>query len=348
MAYDNDQKEFPLPNNGKGNQKSVALLPKYFRTQTNQKFLESTLDQMVQPGVAEKLNGFIGRKESKAYVADDSYINEISNDRKNYQLEPSLVIKNDLGNYTFRKDYIDYINQIANFGGNSQNQDSLNAQEYYAWNPNIDLDKVVNFREYYWLPNGPQIISIAGQSRGVESTYTVELFNNADNLAYIFSPDGQTQLPSLTLYRGQTYTFEINSSKPAWSAPASFASSMLSVKTITLTSLPLPWGRLTVPLTPCALCFGSTPIAQETSTVSSKFTFSNFDNFSKASEREDVSSETMVSMDLRYFLLRGFICCNYLDTSIPMLRAVPSIILQAASSLLALRSFCFVLTISLI
>ena len=211
MAYDNDQKEFPLPNNGKGNQKSVALLPKYFRTQTNQKFLESTLDQMVQPGVAEKLNGFIGRKESKAYVADDSYINEISNDRKNYQLEPSLVIKNDLGNYTFRKDYIDYINQIANFGGNSQNQDSLNAQEYYAWNPNIDLDKVVNFREYYWLPNGPQIISIAGQSRGVESTYTVELFNNADNLAYIFSPDGQTQLPSLTLYRGQTYTFEINS-----------------------------------------------------------------------------------------------------------------------------------------
>ena len=211
MAYDNDQKEYPLPNNGKGNQKSVALLPKYFRTQTNQKFLESTLDQMVQPGVAEKLNGFVGRKESKAFVADDSYISEISNDRENYQLEPSLVIKDELGNYTFRKDYIDYVNQISNFGGNSQNQNSLNAQEYYAWNPNIDLDKVVNFREYYWLPNGPQIISIAGQSRGVQSTYTVDLFNNADNLAYIFSPDGQTQLPSLTLYRGQTYTFEINS-----------------------------------------------------------------------------------------------------------------------------------------
>jgi len=211
MAYDNDQQEFPLPNNGENNKKSVALLPKYFRTQTNQKFLESTLDQMVQPGVAEKLNGFVGRKESKAFVADDSYISEISDNRENYQLEPSLVIKNELGNYTFRKDYIDYINQIANFGGNSQRQDSLNAQEYYAWNPNIDLDKITNFREYYWLPNGPQIVSIAGQSRGVQSTYTVDLFNNADNLAYIFSPDGQTQLPSITLYRGQTYTFEINS-----------------------------------------------------------------------------------------------------------------------------------------
>ena len=211
MAYDNNQKEFPLPSDGKNDQKSVALLPKYFRTQTNQKFLESTLDQMVQPGVAEKLNGFVGRKESKAYVADDSYIGEISSDRENYQLEPSLLIKDELGSYTFRKDYIDYVNQIENFGGNAQNQSSVNAQEYYAWNPNIDLDKVVNFREYYWLPSGPQIVSIAGQSRGVQSTYTVELFNNADNLAYIFSPDGQTQLPSLTLYRGQTYTFEINS-----------------------------------------------------------------------------------------------------------------------------------------
>ena len=211
MAYDNDQNEYPLPADGnEERRKSESLLPRYFRTEANKKFLQATLDQLIQPGVAEKLNGYFGRRISKAYKADNNYIGDVSTSRENYQFEPASIIKDNLGNVTFYKDYNDYINQIKSFGGNVENQDILNRQEYYAWNANIDWDKFSNFREYYWLPYGPQTIRIAGQSKNVESTITVSLFNNLDNVTYQFSSDDLVQNPTLVLYKGQTYTFEIN------------------------------------------------------------------------------------------------------------------------------------------
>jgi hypothetical protein len=209
MAYDNDQNEYPLPADGKSERKSESLLPRYFRTDVNKKFLQSTLDQLTQPGVAEKLNGYYGRRISKAFNPNDNYVGDVSTQRENYQFEPVTLIKDDLGNTTFYRDYNDYLNQIKSFGGNVDNQEVLNGQEYYAWNPNIDWDKFTNFREYYWLPYGPQTIRIAGQSRGVESTVAVKLINNVDNNTYSFSTDELVNNPTLILYRGQTYTFDI-------------------------------------------------------------------------------------------------------------------------------------------
>ena len=210
MAYDNEQNEYPLPANGNNERKSESLLPRYFRTEVNKKFLQSTLDQLVQPGVAEKLNGYYGRQISKAFNPNDNYVGDISKAREDYQFEPISLIKDDLDNVVFYKDYNDYINQIKNFGGNTDNHDVLNSQEYYAWNPNIDWDKFVNFREYYWLPYGPETVRISGQSRAVTSTNVVRLFDNLDNKAYVFSSDELVQNPTLIVYRGQTYTFEIN------------------------------------------------------------------------------------------------------------------------------------------
>ena len=211
MAYDNNQNEFPVnpekPNEGV---KSTRFLPRFFRTPTNEKFLNSTLDQMIQPGVAEKLSGYFGRQVSKARKRDDTYIGAVTQQRADYQLEPATVIKDDLSNVLFYKDYQDFINQTTAFKGNTSNHSILNAQEYYAWNPNINWDKLSNFREYYWLPNGPQAIPVRGNAKEVESTYTVTLEDQGDSLALIFSPNGFTPNPKLNLYRGQTYRFEIN------------------------------------------------------------------------------------------------------------------------------------------
>ena len=211
MAYDNDQKEPALPGgNNSIRRKSENHLPRYFRTSFNSKFLSSTLDQLIQPGVAEKLNGYIGRKATKAFLPSDNYVGAVSKSREDYQLEPAAVIKDNLNNIDFYKDYNDYVNTIKFLGGNTDNHSNLNAQEFYTWNPNIDWDKFTNYREYYWLPAGPELLTVTGQAKGVTSTYTVELNDNVDNLTYIFNPDGQTNNPTLKLYRGQTYRFEIN------------------------------------------------------------------------------------------------------------------------------------------
>ena len=210
MAFNNNQKEANLPLGSNNKRTSLDFLPKYYRTPTNQKFLSSTLDQLISEGTVEKVNAFIGRKTTPAYKTTDRYLEEISVNREAYQFEPALVSKDSLGNVTFFKDYNDYINQLKFFTGADINQSFANSEEYYAWNPHIDWDKFVNYREYYWLPTGPQAVTVLGQSTEIISTYTVKLSNQVDNISYLFSPDGLTQNPTFKLYRGQTYNFEID------------------------------------------------------------------------------------------------------------------------------------------
>jgi len=210
MAYNDDQNASPLPVPGQDNKITAAdFLPTFFRTQANKKFLQATLDQLIQPGVAEKVNGYYGRKTAKAYKSTDNYVDDVSKQRQTYQLEPATVIKDNYDNVEFYKDYNDYIGQLGVFGGNTNNHSRINTQETYGWNPNIDWDKFVNFREYYWLPNGPISVPVRGQSREVVSTYTITTEDQGDNIAYVFN-DGLTRNPTLKLYRGQKYRFEID------------------------------------------------------------------------------------------------------------------------------------------
>jgi hypothetical protein len=200
-------KNTPFGNNGL----SVNLLPGFYQTPANKKFLQATLDQLYQPGTITKTNGYIGRRNSKATIGTDTFVAAPDNTRQNYQLEPGVVIKDDLNNVSFFKDYIDYINQLGVFGGNTTNHNRVNKQEFYSWDPHIDWDKLTNFQNYYWLPYGPTPITVTGQQRQVISTYTVDLVSVGEDNQYVFTPNGFTPNPFLKLYRGQTYKFIINS-----------------------------------------------------------------------------------------------------------------------------------------
>ena len=190
---------------------SSNFLPRVYRSDANKKFIQATVDQLVQPGTVKKINGYIGRQNSKATTNEDIFISTISDDRKNYQLEPGFTIKDNLDNVTFFKDYQDYINQLGVFGANVSNHSKLSKQEFYAWNPHIDWDKFVNFQNYYWLPNGPDLVKIAGQQLEIQSTYQVKLESELNTYQYLFTPNGLSRNPTLKLFRGQTYTFEIDS-----------------------------------------------------------------------------------------------------------------------------------------
>jgi hypothetical protein len=64
-----------ISNNPNGtNSVAANFLPNFYKTDSNKKFLQATVDQIVQPGAVKKINGFIGRKTAKATVGDDVYI----------------------------------------------------------------------------------------------------------------------------------------------------------------------------------------------------------------------------------------------------------------------------------
>ena len=190
---------------------AANFLPNFYRTDANKKFLQSTIEQLTQPGTVRKINGYIGRKHAKPTIGSDIFIAAADSTRQHYQLEPGMVVTDMLGNTTFFKDYIDYINQLSVFGSDVSNHARLNKQEFYSWDPHIDFDKFVNFQNYYWLPYGPAAIQVYGQFEKIVSTFTVEVESEGNNNAYVITPDGLTRDPTITLYRGHTYKFDINS-----------------------------------------------------------------------------------------------------------------------------------------
>ncbi len=191
--------------------RTVDLLPSVFKTTSNEKFFGGVFDPLIQPGVLEKLYGFIGRRYGKTYTSDDVYLDTDQTLRSRYQLEPGVVVLNEKDTVDKFYDYLDFKNQIKFFSNTSERDDLLTNEETYTWDPPIDWDKFVNFREYYWLPNGPSTIAVAGAAQQIESTYRVRTGETGDLVGWLFYPDGQTYNPDLVLYRGQTYNFEINS-----------------------------------------------------------------------------------------------------------------------------------------
>jgi hypothetical protein len=187
--------------------RSVELLPVVFQTDANDKFLAGVLDPLVQPGVLDKVVGYTGRRYGKTYNGKDVYVDSDATLRSRYQLEPGVIYRNQDKIENFY-DYIDFKNQLKFFGNLDERDDKITSQEHYSWNPPIEWDKFINYREYYWEPSGPPSVAIFGQSAAITSTYKVVLGATANS--FIFTPDAATNNPTLTLYRGQTYKFKVD------------------------------------------------------------------------------------------------------------------------------------------
>jgi len=187
--------------------RTLEFLPSIFQTDTNRKFLSATLDQLVTEPDYTRVNGYIGRTFAPTYKSTDSYLPEINSQRQNYQLEPSLVIKDSSNNIDFYAGYTDIINKIGYYGGLTTNHDRLFSSEYYAYNNLIDQDKFVNFSQYYWLPNGPMPIEI--KSENVVSQATFSLAKDLDDRCYrVNTLTGEN--PEIVLARGGLYKFKVS------------------------------------------------------------------------------------------------------------------------------------------
>jgi hypothetical protein len=200
-------------NNPSNKRTSADLLPQYHRTDKNTKFLSSTLDQLIQQPQLERIHGYIGSRVSPTYnPSTDSYIDQADSLRNHYQLNPALVVRNPSNSVKSALGYDDLINQLTFNGAKTDNLDRLFENRIYSYDPCINWDKFINFRQYYWLPTGPDPIEISGLQNDVVSTFKVKDSKNGKVLN--FSTRGNTTNPQITLYRGVTYIFDVNSLYP--------------------------------------------------------------------------------------------------------------------------------------
>jgi hypothetical protein len=187
---------------------TITFLPQVFRTLTNQRFLGATMDQLAGDAVNVPVNGYVGRTFAQTYKTGDNYVPEPDSLRKNYQLEPSVVITNESDEVEFNTGYIDLLKSIENYGGLIDNQQRLFSSESYNYDGHFDYDKFVNYYDYYWLPDGPAVVAVYGNQAPYNQNYQVS--RNLSVNGYTFTNRGFQPNTPLILVRGGTYTFEVN------------------------------------------------------------------------------------------------------------------------------------------
>jgi len=192
--------------------RTLDFLPDVFRTDTNAQFLSATLDQLVQQPDFARVEGFIGQKYGYAVEPTDKYVVEPTQSRSNYQLDPSVIFLKD--STQTAKDFINYpgmVSALDSQGAITNNNNRLFENQFYSWDSFTDLDMMVNYSQYYWIPNGPDAVSVA-----TNNVYTL------DNYIVVNGINGYTvngisqKNPTLTLLRGGTYTFQVDQTSKFW------------------------------------------------------------------------------------------------------------------------------------
>jgi hypothetical protein len=185
--------------------RTVEFLPEIFQTSTNKQFLSATLDQLVQEPSFKKIQGFVGRRTGPGVNANDKYVTEVDPERANYQLEPGVILRND--DTTEIRDAITYPGITAALdlqGADVTDASRLYTSDYYTWDPFVNFDKFVNFSQYYWLPAGPDDVSVFAETVPLQDNFVV----TRQNGVYTFSGQNGDN-PALTLVRGGNYTFQV-------------------------------------------------------------------------------------------------------------------------------------------
>ena len=195
--------------------KSIDFIPAWFRTDSNNKFFDGTVDQLIQKPSLKKIEGYIGSKDVPQFnPASDNYLNADQSLKTNYELEPALTIRNPVTDVVEEiTTYTDFLNAVNLFNGDSSNESKLWKQQSYSFDPQVDLDKLINYRQYVWLPYGPDPVVIEGPLVDTVSTYTVTQEHDSviGSNYWLLTPDGISANPIITLIRGKTYVFEVNS-----------------------------------------------------------------------------------------------------------------------------------------
>ena len=146
--------------------KYFDLLPIQHQTSVNRNFFESTVEQLFAKANIEDINGYIGKLIPDVDNNTNTvFVEQPAPNRDYYNLEPTVTtINKDTGkadNFVF---YEDFIFNHRSKGGLVGNHDRIFKTEQYNFAPPIDLDKFINYQNYYWYSSGPEPIQVLGNA----------------------------------------------------------------------------------------------------------------------------------------------------------------------------------------
>lgn len=133
--------------------KSSDYIPNTFKTSVNEKWLNSTFDQMISKGGLDDFDAWIGDDNQK--LSDDvvDYL-ETGLIRKKASFSPAIVTTDDVGDITSAITYDDIIKNI-NLSFDDYNFNAAYKSQRMVYMPPVNVKKFNEYFLYYWTPDVP-------------------------------------------------------------------------------------------------------------------------------------------------------------------------------------------------
>jgi len=156
----------------------LKLLPEPLQSDVNLSIFDNIFNRYLTKQEIEKVAGYIGRGNPNALRSRQIHEQDVH--RQAYQLQP--IPYNKIGSVEHMTSWVDMQKELERLGVDIDQFSQWGATQKFNWVPPIDINKIINYRDYYWVdsedPNSiPQYITI----RSTCSTATAK-FNFWDGI----------------------------------------------------------------------------------------------------------------------------------------------------------------------
>ena len=142
--------------------KIINTLPAILQTPALKNFFEGTAEQLFSKANTIPLTGYVGNQTGEESGIAGAFIQEYNADRQQYALSP---VVNTLDTVSGNSDsvifYDEFIDTLKNYGAPTRDHNHIFEDNYQTFLPPINIDKFLNYQEYFWSPTGPTAIEIA-------------------------------------------------------------------------------------------------------------------------------------------------------------------------------------------
>jgi len=139
----------------------IKLLPEPLQSDVNLSLFDNIFNRYLTKQEVEKVAGYIGRGNPSALRSRQIHEQDVH--RQAYQLQP--IPYNKIGSIEHMTSWVDMQKELERLGVNIDQFSDWGATQKFNWVPPIDINKIINYRDYYWVdseePNSiPQYITI--------------------------------------------------------------------------------------------------------------------------------------------------------------------------------------------
>ena len=139
----------------------LELLPEPLQSDVNLSLFDNVFNRYLTKQEIEKVAGYIGRGNPNAIRSRQ--IREDDVHRQAYQLQPIPYAK--LGSVEHMTSWVDMQKELERLGVDIEEFYKWGATQKFNWVPPIDINKIINYRDYYWVDEEgtsptPQYITI--------------------------------------------------------------------------------------------------------------------------------------------------------------------------------------------